>query len=135
MSEGKRRWILDGKWLETQGLTTADVVQISAAELATIAENPSPITADTGPIATNGGATRTADLYDGQIVRRAPLDGSRQDGWFYVKNGKRRWIADGAWLKEAGLEAKDVQAIPAETLSAIPEDPEPLGVDKPLESN
>lgn len=135
VSEGKRRWILDGKWLETQGLTTADVVQISAAELATIAENPSPITADTGPIATNGGATRTADLYDGQIVRRAPLDGSRQDGWFYGKNGKRRWIADGAWLKEAGLEAKDVQAIPAETLSAIPEDPEPLGVDKPLESN
>lgn len=135
VTEGKRRWILDSNWLNKQGLKANDIVQISAAELADIAENPSPITADTAAIASSNGAANAAGRYDGKVVRRAPLDGSRQDGWFYVKNGKRRWIADGEWLKSIGLEAKDVQAISAEELSAIPEDPEALKADSPSESN
>ncbi|TAA44348.1 hypothetical protein EAT51_02885 [Pseudoxanthomonas winnipegensis] len=128
VTEGRRRWILDGGWLKKQGLEPTDIMRISAAELADIPEDPSPITTATAAIAPSSDVFNPADRYDGKVVTRAPLDGSRQDGWFYVKNGKRRWIADGEWLTSIGLEPKDIQRISAEDLSAIPEDPQALEV-------
>ena len=71
-----------------------------------------------------------ASRYDGKIVRRAPVDGSKEDGWFYVKDGKRSWIEDSAWLATKGLKPQDVIQVPADVLSSIPEDPEPLGAPK-----
>lgn len=132
VSGGKRRWILDSAWLKKQGLNVQDILEINASELAKIEEDDRPITSETGAIPLSSSSTiNPAQLYDGQVLRRAPLDGSRQDGWFYVKDGKRRWIADGEWLKTIGLQPRDIRAVPADTLKAIPEDPTPLGISIP----
>ncbi|TAA44349.1 hypothetical protein EAT51_02890 [Pseudoxanthomonas winnipegensis] len=69
----------------------------------------------------------TASRYEGKIVRRPQTDGGKEDGWFLVENGKRRWIMDGAWLSEHGRSPGDVVEIPADELAKIPEDPNPLG--------
>jgi hypothetical protein len=81
--------------------------------------------AETAPVA-EARSTAAVSPYEGKIVRRAPTDGGKQDGWFYVKNGKRRWIVDAGWLETQGLKPEDVIEIPADALSAIPEEAEPL---------
>lgn len=75
-------------------------------------------------------ASAPASPYEGKVVRRAPIDGSKEDGWFYVKDGKRRWIVDASWLATQGLKPEDVTEISADALQAIPEDPEALGATK-----
>lgn len=65
--------------------------------------------------------------YEGKIVRRPPAGGGKEDGWFLVENGKRRWITDGGWLTAHGRSPADVVEIPAVELAKIPEDPSPLG--------
>lgn len=67
-----------------------------------------------------------AKKYDGKIVRQAPANRGKDDGWFLVKNGRRAWIIDGAWLGRNGYDPGSVLTIPAEEFSAIPEDPQPV---------
>lgn len=71
-------------------------------------------------------APASASAYEGKIVRRPPSTGGKEDGWFFVKDGKRRWISDAAWLEKNGYQVTDVMEIPAEELQAIPEDMEAI---------
>ncbi|MBB5734591.1 hypothetical protein FHT09_000290 [Xanthomonas arboricola] len=75
-------------------------------------------------------ASTPVSPYEGKVVRRAPVDGSKEDGWFYVKDGKRHWIVDASWLATQGLKPEEVIEISADALQAIPEDPEALGAPK-----
>jgi uncharacterized lipoprotein NlpE involved in copper resistance len=70
--------------------------------------------------------TTASRLYEGKIVRRPPSSGDKQDGWFLVKDGKRRWISDASWLEKNGYRVADVIEISAEELQSIPEDIEPI---------
>lgn len=67
-----------------------------------------------------------AQKYDGKIVHQPGANRGKDDGWYLVKNGKRNWIADGAWLEKNGYQASAVIEISSEEFHAIPEDPQPL---------
>jgi len=69
---------------------------------------------------------KTAQKYEGKIVAQPPAGRGKEDGWYLVKGGKRRWIIDSAWLKKNGYDVKDVLIISSAEFKAIPEDPEPL---------
>ncbi len=71
-------------------------------------------------------ANPMAEKYEGKIVRRPASDGGKEDGWFFVEQGKRRWISNGAWLAKHGRSPAEVIEIPAAELAQIPEDPNPL---------
>jgi hypothetical protein len=75
------------------------------------------------PVAVNA----VAEKYEDKVVRRPASDGSKEDGWFYVEQGKRRWIVDSSWLQVKSLKPEDVIEIPAAELSQIPEAPDSLG--------
>ena len=64
--------------------------------------------------------------YDGKIVHQPAANRGKEDGWYLVKNEKRRWIADGAWLEKSGYQASAVIEISSAEFNAIPEDPQPL---------
>ncbi len=78
------------------------------------------------PVSASSQAQTVASQYEGKVVRRSPIDGSKEDGWFFVKDGKRRWITQASWLETQGLSTSDIVVVSSETLAAIPEDPEPL---------
>ncbi|MEA0736579.1 hypothetical protein VDF90_12475 [Xanthomonas campestris pv. raphani] len=63
---------------------------------------------------------------DGKIVRQPPVGDGKADGWYYVKDGARRWITDPAWMEAHGLHAEDVVEISSNDFLSIPEDPRPL---------
>lgn len=63
---------------------------------------------------------------EGKIVRQPPVGDGKADGWYYVKDGARRWITDPAWLEAHGLHAEDVVEISSDDFRSIPEDPRPL---------
>ena len=67
-----------------------------------------------------------AQKYEGKIVRQAPDNRGKEDGWYLVKDGKRKWITDGAWLGKNGFKAEEVLEISASDFAAIPEDPMPV---------
>lgn len=67
-----------------------------------------------------------AQKYEGKIVHQPGENRGKDDGWYLVKNGKRNWIADGAWLEKNGYQASAVIEISSEEFNAIPEDPQPL---------
>lgn len=67
-----------------------------------------------------------AQKYDGKIVHQPGANRGKEDGWYLVKNGKRNWISDGAWLEKNGYQASTVIEISSEDFNAIPEDPQPL---------
>ena len=64
--------------------------------------------------------------YEGKIVRQPPANRGKDDGWYLVQNGKRRWIVDGAWLARNGRNPSSVIEISSEEFAAIPEDRSPL---------
>jgi len=68
-----------------------------------------------------------ATRFDGKLVRQTPGAGGKADGWYLVKDGKRRWISDGAWLGQNGFTPESVIEISSEDFNSIPEDPMPLG--------
>lgn len=68
----------------------------------------------------------TAQNYEGKIVRQVPDNRGKEDGWYLVKDGKRRWITDGAWLGKNGFKTEEVIEISASDFAAIPEDPMPV---------
>lgn len=89
---------------------------------------------DTAPAAAAAAAPAVespAEKYEGKIVRRPSSEGGKQDGWFYVTEGKRYWIVDPGWLKTKNLTPADVIVITPEELQAIPEDAQALSSPKP----
>lgn len=64
--------------------------------------------------------------YDGKIVHQPTHNRGKDDGWYLVKNGKRCWIIDGAWLAKNGFKESDVVEISSEEFNAIPEDAQPI---------
>ena len=102
---------------------------VDAAEQAPAADASVPTTAPmeaTPPAETPVVAPVTVSPYEGKIVRQPPSTGGKEDGWFFVKDGKRRWISDAAWLEKNGFQATDVIEISAEELQSIPEDMEAI---------
>ena len=67
-----------------------------------------------------------AQKYDGKIVHQPAANRGKDDGWYLVKNGKRNWIADGAWLEKNGYQASAVIEISSAEFNGIPEDPQIL---------
>lgn len=67
-----------------------------------------------------------AQKYDNKIVHQPDANRGKDDGWFLVKNGKRRWIMHAAWLEKNGYKASEVIYISSAEFYAIPEDPEPI---------
>lgn len=85
--------------------------------------------ATTEPVTTPEPAPVAADAatkYDGKIVHQPDAGRGKDDGWFLVKDGKRRWITETTWLEANGYKATDVIYITSEEFNAIPEDPRPL---------
>ncbi|MDQ3039255.1 MAG: hypothetical protein M3Q51_01960 [Pseudomonadota bacterium] len=81
------------------------------------------------PAEVAGPATNAGDVasrYDGKIVRQPPGAGGKEDGWFLVKDGMRRWISDGAWLEKNGYSPDSVIEISREEFQALPENPLPV---------
>jgi hypothetical protein len=73
-----------------------------------------------------GASAAVAQAYEGKIVRQPPGNRGKDDGWYLVKNGQRRWITDASWLEKNGYQAAGVIEIDSATFAAIPEDPNPL---------
>ncbi len=75
----------------------------------------------------NGAASSGVALkYEGKIVRQKPANRGKEDGWYLVKDGKRKWIPDGTWLVRNGFKAEEVIEISAPDFAAMPEDPIPV---------
>lgn len=68
------------------------------------------------------GLFNVAQKYEGRIVRQAPSNRGKEDGWYLVKNGKRSWITDATWLTKNGYQADSVIEISNADFNAIPED-------------
>lgn len=85
------------------------------------------VAANTDASKTNAAAQDAAVRYDGKVVRQPPGAGGKAEGWYLVKDGKRRWIVRADWLPQNGLTPESVIEISSEEFNAIPEDPMPLG--------
>jgi hypothetical protein len=64
--------------------------------------------------------------FDGKIIRQPASGRGKDDGWYLVKNGRRSWITDGAWLAKNGFQPNEVIEISSEDFYAIQEEPQPL---------
>lgn len=76
--------------------------------------------------ATANAPADAAQRYEGKLIRQPPGAGGKDDGWYLVQGGKRRWVSDGAWLAKNGFTPEQVIDVSSEEFHAIPEDPEPL---------
>lgn len=79
------------------------------------------------PVAEVAAPQDAATRFDGKLVRQPPGAGGKEDGWYLVKDGKRRWISNAAWLGQNGYTPESVIEISSEDFQSIPEDPMPLG--------
>ncbi len=103
------------KFTKLAPLTLASIFLLSAC-----GENTQDI-AKTGAV-----ISAIAEKYDGKIVHQPSANRGKDDGWYLVKNGKRSWIIDGAWLAKNGYQQNEVIVISSSDFNAIPEDPQPL---------
>lgn len=71
-------------------------------------------------------AVDAATKYDNKIVHQPDAGRGKDDGWFLVKDGKRRWITESSWPEANGYKADEVIYITSDEFNAIPEDPRPL---------
>lgn len=62
-----------------------------------------------------------AHKYEGMLIRQAPANRGKEDGWFYVKEGRRQWVLSSEWLERNGFSAKDVVEVSSEIFYSIPE--------------
>jgi hypothetical protein len=86
-------------------------------------ENPSPSSAPSpAPAAPSAAALK----YDNQIVHQPEAGRGKDDGWFLVKDGKRRWITDDQWPAANGYDPHSVIYITKDEFYSIPEDARPL---------
>ena len=70
--------------------------------------------------------SQVAQKYEGKIVHQPSANRGKDDGWYLVKDGKRRWITDSAWLAKNGYKASEVIEISSIDFDSIPEDSQPL---------
>lgn len=69
---------------------------------------------------------KTAQRYEGKIVMQPPANRGKEDGWYLVQGGKRKWIINAEWLARNNLDPKNNVRISSAEFNAIPEDPMPL---------
>lgn len=67
-----------------------------------------------------------AQKYEGKIVRQPSNNRGKDDGWYLVKDGKRRWIINGSWLEDNGFKNDDVVDVSASEFYEIPENLTPI---------
>ena len=67
-------------------------------------------------------SSEIARRYNGKIVKQPAANRGKDDGWYLVKNGKRSWIPDVAWLAKNGYQESAVIEINSTDFYAIPED-------------
>jgi hypothetical protein len=70
--------------------------------------------------------SKAAKIYEGKIVHQPPNNRGKEDGLFLVKEGFRRWIANGEWIGRNGFEPNDIIQIDSSEFISIYEDPEPI---------
>ena len=70
--------------------------------------------------------SQVAQKYEGKIVHQPPANRGVNDGLYLVKDGKRRWISNSAWLEKNGYQVSAIIKISSADFNAIPEDPAPL---------
>lgn len=103
----------------------APVTQQDAAT--PIEATPAPAVVDSAVDAATAEPVSAAALkYENQIVHQPEAGRGKDDGWFLVKDGKRRWITDDQWPAASGYDPHKVIYITPEEFSSIPEDPRPL---------
>ncbi|MCX7042052.1 MAG: hypothetical protein NT117_05095 [Gammaproteobacteria bacterium] len=105
----------------TIGCTQKDAETVPAP---TVAAEPAPAAEPAAEVAAQPDA---ATRYDGKLVRQPPGAGGKEDGWYLVKDGQRRWISNADWLGQNGYTPESVIEISSEEFQSIPEDPMPLG--------
>lgn len=101
----------------------------AAVPAADVAAAPASVDTTTPPApaaAPAGAPSDAAQRYEGKLIRQPPGVGGKDDGWYLVQGGKRRWVSDGAWLAKNGFTPEQVVEVSSEEFHAIPEDPEPL---------
>jgi hypothetical protein len=65
-----------------------------------------------------------AKKYEGELISQQPANRPGiEDGLYLVKNGKKIWIANSAWLKKNGYADKKTQIISSTEFNLIPKDP------------
>ena len=106
---------------DPQQATSADASATAppAAKEKASQENPTPSPAPEAPSA-------AALKYDNQIVHQPEAGRGKDDGWFLVKDGKRRWITDDQWPAANGYDPHSVIFITKDEFYSIPEDARPL---------
>lgn len=82
--------------------------------------------ASPAPAASTGAVSDAATRYDNQIIQQPEGGRGKDDGWFLVKEGKRRWITDDKWPAANGYDPTKRAYVTTEEFYAIPEDPRTL---------
>lgn len=84
--------------------------------------------AEQAPAPVEAAAPTVGQKYEGKIIKKPAAEGGKEDGWYLVKDGERRWIRDSAWLGQNGFKAEDVVQVTEEEFDGIPENPLPADV-------
>lgn len=92
-----------------------------AAEAPAAVEAPAQAATPVAPVGADAAAK-----YDNQIIHQPEGGRGKDDGWFLVKEGKRRWITDDKWPAANGYDPTKVVYVTPEEFNSIPEDPRPL---------
>ncbi|MEJ2789122.1 MULTISPECIES: hypothetical protein [unclassified Pseudoxanthomonas] len=80
------------------------------------------------PAPVEAAAPTAAQKYEGKIIKRPAAQGGKEDGWYVVKDGERRWIRDSSWLSQNGFKPEDVIQVTVEEFDSIAENPLPADV-------
>ena len=70
--------------------------------------------------------SKAAKIYEGKIVHQPPKNRGKEDGLFLVKDGFRRWIPNGEWIRRNGFKPSDIIQIDSSEFISIYENPEPI---------
>lgn len=94
-----------------------------------VAEPAAEASAQPVPAPVAAAAPTAAQKYEGKIIKRPAAEGGgKEDGWYVVKDGERRWIRDSSWLSQNGFKPEDVMQVTVEEFDSIAENPLPADV-------